>query len=469
MSDQSSNKDMKKASDKTTENVGRREISEDVARFEKCFSTFTYSANSPSEDDYVVSAERIGSKYSVLFSVMDGHGGRPCVDYLKENISSIIFGRIRALEKKRADDAKKGDVAKNNREGVEHASDHLVVPANVSDDKVALQLLKAVEDLDRGYIESVSSRLSSIKEKERTASSAEDGKSAVENEVTGPPPRKRSRRIATKYSSRRRPPKIMHSGACLLIVFVHRNHMYVCNAGDCRAVWTRFDEGDATKQMATFSRDAKTEHLSRDHKCTDPREAQLIEQTCLSDWQPIRRTRDGDREMRLHLPLRVAGSLVVTRAVGDAYLKVKELSYAPYREHVPYLLYPCKAEVTRRFLPCDCEAILVMASDGFWDNATLSDASEMASACCKGREASSKGASVDSLVSDSIFAKMASDLGYFALRRAASIWGMSLKSLLSLKEGIERRSHHDDVTTLAIDVGSLVRRIKTLSSEEADN
>ena len=34
---------------------------------------------------------------------------------------------------------------------------------------------------------------------------------------------------------------------------------------------------------------------------------------------------------------RVAGSLAVTRALGDLYLKKREFSFHPYKEHVPYI------------------------------------------------------------------------------------------------------------------------------------
>jgi hypothetical protein len=33
---------------------------------------------------------------------------------------------------------------------------------------------------------------------------------------------------------------------------------------------------------------------------------------------------------------RVAGSLAVTRALGDAYLKTPLLSFLPYKSHAPY-------------------------------------------------------------------------------------------------------------------------------------
>lgn len=47
-------------------------------------------------------------------------------------------------------------------------------------------------------------------------------------------------------------------------------------------------------------------------------------------------------------PLRVAGSLAVTRAIGDAYLKVPELSLPPFRQHVPYITAQPQTSIWQR-------------------------------------------------------------------------------------------------------------------------
>jgi len=68
---------------------------------------------------------------------------------------------------------------------------------------------------------------------------------------------------------------------------------------------------------------------------------------------------------------RVAGSLAVTRALGDAYLKSPLLSFAPYKQHAPYIT--ARPEITTRRIKKNGrlhDKILVLASDGIWERAT---------------------------------------------------------------------------------------------------
>jgi len=74
---------------------------------------------------------------------------------------------------------------------------------------------------------------------------------------------------------------------------------------------------------------------------------------------------------------RVGGSLSVTRALGDAYLKTPLLSFPPYREHAPYI--SALPEVSSRVLNVNgkvnmnmdgtssMDRVLVLASDGVWE------------------------------------------------------------------------------------------------------
>ncbi len=74
---------------------------------------------------------------------------------------------------------------------------------------------------------------------------------------------------------------------------------------------------------------------------------------------------------------RVAGSLVVTRALGDAYLKRAALSIPPYAAGVPYITgmpQVCMFELAGALQPL----LLVLASDGVWE--TLSNAEVAAAA-----------------------------------------------------------------------------------------
>ena len=67
----------------------------------------------------------------------------------------------------------------------------------------------------------------------------------------------------------------------------------------------------------------------------------------------------------------VAGSLAVTRALGDAYLKTPRLSFFPYKRHAPYIT--ARPEVNCRVLTKGADRILTLASDGVWERASGDD------------------------------------------------------------------------------------------------
>ncbi len=109
--------------------------------------------------------------------------------------------------------------------------------------------------------------------------------------------------------------------------------------------------------------------ITEDHICSVAAEAAAI--SCMSDdAMPIRRTVLQQRGVPLHAPLRVGGSLVVTRALGDGYLKMKELSVEPFVSHCPYI--SCRPTISwRKVQPTDRAVIL--ASDGLWNFMSAKD------------------------------------------------------------------------------------------------
>ena len=64
---------------------------------------------------------------------------------------------------------------------------------------------------------------------------------------------------------------------------------------------------------------------------------------------------------------RVAGSLAVTRALGDAYLKTPRLSFFPYKTHTPYIT--ARPEVNCRPIVKGGDKVLTLATDGVWERA----------------------------------------------------------------------------------------------------
>lgn len=112
-------------------------------------------------------------------------------------------------------------------------------------------------------------------------------------------------------------------GACAASVLVKDGELYVANAGDCRVVLSR-------KGVATA--------LTRDHRLTREDERARIENS------------GGYLHCRNGV-WRVNGTLAVSRAFGDIYLKEYVIS---------------EPEIMKLPLTSDCD-FLIIASDGLWD------------------------------------------------------------------------------------------------------
>ena len=102
--------------------------------------------------------------------------------------------------------------------------------------------------------------------------------------------------------------------------------------------------------------------LTLDHSCDVPAEADGV-RSLSSDPAPVRASDNDRRALGGRAPLRVAGSLAVTRALGDPYLKLRELSMPLFADHLPYITgRPTISD--RALLPTD--RAIVLASDGLW-------------------------------------------------------------------------------------------------------
>jgi len=106
-----------------------------------------------------------------------------------------------------------------------------------------------------------------------------------------------------------------------------------------------------------------------DHTCNVTAETVAI--GCMSDdIMPIRQTVVGRPRIPSQAPLRVGGSLVVTRALGDGYLKIKELSVEPFVSHCPYIT--CRPTISWRKMQATDRAV-ILASDGLWNFVSAKD------------------------------------------------------------------------------------------------
>ena len=103
--------------------------------------------------------------------------------------------------------------------------------------------------------------------------------------------------------------------------------------------------------------------LTLDHACDVPAEAEGV-RSLTSDPNPVRASDNDRKALGARAPLRVAGSLAVTRALGDPYLKNKELSMPVFADHLPYITGRPTISY-RALLPTD--RAIVLASDGLWN------------------------------------------------------------------------------------------------------
>lgn len=100
--------------------------------------------------------------------------------------------------------------------------------------------------------------------------------------------------------------------------------------------------------------------LTVDHSCVNAAEVAALRRRC-RDPRPVRLPANCQRGEG---PLRVAGSLTVTRALGDFYLKRPECAAGPSRNRVPYVT--CTPQVTVVDLNEE-DHMLVIATDGVWE------------------------------------------------------------------------------------------------------
>ena len=104
--------------------------------------------------------------------------------------------------------------------------------------------------------------------------------------------------------------------------------------------------------------------LTTDHSAYNPAEVTAVLRRCNNAPRAISAGVGGGIK-------RVAGSLAVTRALGDAYLKTPLLSFFPYKRHAPYIT--ARPEVNCRPVVKDGDKVLILATDGVWERASGED------------------------------------------------------------------------------------------------
>lgn len=203
--------------------------------------------------------------------------------------------------------------------------------------------------------------------------------------------------------------------------------------------------------------------LTIDHSAYNPVEVRHVLRRCKNAPRAIATSSVGGIN-------RVAGSLAVTRALGDAYLKTPHLSFSPYKQNAPYI--SAQPEISSRIIMTDkatgalLDKYIVLASDGLWE-------------CVEGEDVLSwiqtylyeKPNLVCSNTSDSRFLPLKFKRSQHILspnnaadhvinrllreiRKAKNL--PSLAALVSIPKGRGRRSKHDDITASVIDISGFV-------------
>ena len=229
-----------------------------------------------------------------------------------------------------------------------------------------------------------------------------------------------------------------------------------------------------------FPKEFHASTLTEDHTPYNQKEASLVRERCKYAPRAIATSSNGGIQ-------RVAGSLSVTRALGDAYLKTPTLSFSPYKAHAPYI--SALPEVSARMLtPSD--RVLVLASDGVWERVNGDKIAQWAGDyLSKDRKEFVKNTSIKSppppasvervrmrrmrmlptrkslstaeqehvnarilnmtSVSDMIVARVLNKV-----RRKNKM--PSLSALMAVPKGHSRRIKHDDITTIVVDLNGFI-------------
>ena len=242
----------------------------------------------------------------------------------------------------------------------------------------------------------------------------------------------------------------------------HDAMLYTAHLGDCRAVLGRLSSGEQSYYDSAIS-DSETDDsdcsFDEDY-CNDfPSKLRSIDLT--TDHNPYNINEVDLVLSRTHDPLaiscasnggikRVAGTLAITRALGDAYLKTPMFSFPPYKRHAPYIT--AMPEISNRILRRNehgklCDPLLILATDGLWEQASGRDIINWLQTYFTNQQYHQHTPSETS--SDYIIKCV-----LHKIMRTRGI--TSLRSLMALKKGRARRSKHDDITATVVDLSGFV-------------
>jgi len=207
------------------------------------------------------------------------------------------------------------------------------------------------------------------------------------------------------------------SGACALLTHVIGDHLFVANAGDCRAVLGRCENVNTTGQWSAIP-------LSKDHRLDNESEKMRVTASHPGETDIVK---DG----------RVKGSLMPTRGFGDYAFKLKCLKPVLMKSdsswNPPYIT--ADPEVLAHQLKKG-DKFLVIASDGLWEQFSNSEVVQMVAEFMKSTNAPSS--NVCTYLIEKTLLKV---LGTKEQERIAAVLQMDPKC---------KRQYHDDITIIVV-------------------
>lgn len=203
--------------------------------------------------------------------------------------------------------------------------------------------------------------------------------------------------------------------------------------------------------------------LTIDHSAYNPVEVRHVLRRCKNAPRAIATSSVGGIN-------RVAGSLAVTRALGDAYLKTPHLSFSPYKQNAPYI--SAQPEISSRIIMADkangtlLDKYIVLASDGLWECVEGEDVLSWIQSFLHEKPKLVGCNTSDNRVLPLKFKRSQHILSpnnaadhivnrlLREIRKAKNL--PSLAALVSIPKGRGRRSKHDDITASVIDISGFV-------------
>jgi len=220
----------------------------------------------------------------------------------------------------------------------------------------------------------------------------------------------------------------LYVGACVLVIIIHNNKLYVAQCGDSKAKLFRKEES-----YSSGSGGYKPIKLTQTLNAGSKKEQMRLKAEYSDD--DIYICKRGDKACY------VKGRLQPTRSIGDFYLKHREFnseteSSPSLRRKIknfngPYIKYLPMIQVYE--LDKD-DRYVVLATDGLWDELDGRDVANVIKE------------------NDGDKGKILDGLFHSAMYHAARIAGMSYEDLLKVPLGRNRRSLHDDITVMVVDL-----------------